>query len=40
MSLPTVRRIITGHDDKGRAIVKIDETCSHFRDGRPGAKVC
>ena len=40
MSLPIVRRIITGHDDKGKAIVKIDETCSHFRDGRPGAKVC
>lgn len=40
MSLPTVRRIITGHDDHGKAIVKIDETCSHFRDGRPGAKVC
>ena len=40
MSLPIVRRIITGHDDNGKAIVKIDETCSHFRDGRPGAKVC
>jgi quercetin dioxygenase-like cupin family protein len=40
MSLPTVRRIITGHDDAGKAIVKIDEICNHFREGRPGAMVC
>jgi quercetin dioxygenase-like cupin family protein len=40
MSLPTVRRIITGHDDHGKAIVKIDEFCNHFREGRPGAMVC
>jgi quercetin dioxygenase-like cupin family protein len=40
MSLPTVRRIITGHDDHGKAIVKIDEICNHFREGRPGAMVC
>ena len=40
MSLPTVRRIITGHDDAGKAIVKIDEICDHFREGRPGAMVC
>ena len=40
MSLPTVRRIITGHDDQGKAIVKIDEICNHFREGRPGAMVC
>lgn len=40
MSLPIVRRIITGHDDAGKAIVKIDEICDHFREGRPGAMVC
>jgi quercetin dioxygenase-like cupin family protein len=40
MSLPIVRRIITGHDDAGKAIVKIDEICGHFREGRPGAMVC
>ena len=40
MSLPAVRRIITGHDDAGKAIVKIDEICNHFREGRPGAMVC
>ena len=40
MSLPTVRRIITGHDFQGHAVVTIDETCSHFREGRPGANIC
>jgi quercetin dioxygenase-like cupin family protein len=40
MSLPIVRRIITGHDEAGKAIVKIDEICDHFREGRPGAMVC
>ena len=38
MSLPIIRRVITGHDVEGTAIVKIDEICSHFREGRPGAK--
>ena len=32
-----VRRVITGHDDKGRAVVKIDEICKHAFTGRPGA---
>jgi quercetin dioxygenase-like cupin family protein len=32
-----VRRVITGHDDTGRAIVKIDEVASHTFVGRPGA---
>jgi quercetin dioxygenase-like cupin family protein len=32
-----VRRVITGHDDTGRAIVKIDEVASHAFVGRPGA---
>jgi quercetin dioxygenase-like cupin family protein len=39
MSLP-IRRVVTGHDDQGNAVVKIDEVVSHWRDGRPGAKVC
>src|SRR5499426_2902819 len=32
-----VRRVITGHDDKGKAVVKIDEVCKHATSGRPGA---
>src|SRR5215468_3296734 len=35
-----VRRVITGHDDKGRAIVKIDEVATHAFTGRPGATAC
>ena len=40
MELPKVRRVVTGHDDSGKAIVKIDEVMTHFREGRPGAFVC
>lgn len=40
MTQPMIRRVITGHDAEGKAIVKIDETCSHFREGRPGAQIC
>ena len=32
-----VRRVITGHDDHGKAIVQIDEVCKHLGSGRPGA---
>jgi quercetin dioxygenase-like cupin family protein len=32
-----VRRVITGHDDNGKAIVKIDEIVTNVREGRPGA---
>ena len=32
-----VRRVVTGHDNKGKAIVKIDEIVSNVRQGRPGA---
>jgi quercetin dioxygenase-like cupin family protein len=39
MSLP-IRRVVTGHDEQGNAVVRIDEVVSHWRDGRPGAKVC
>jgi quercetin dioxygenase-like cupin family protein len=35
-----VRRVITGHDDSGRAIVKIDEVAKHLASGRPGATAC
>jgi len=35
-----VRRVITGHDDKGKAIVKIDEVAKHLFIGRPGAMAC
>jgi quercetin dioxygenase-like cupin family protein len=32
-----VRRVITGHDDSGRAVVKLDELATHTFVGRPGA---
>jgi quercetin dioxygenase-like cupin family protein len=32
-----VRRVITGHDTTGRAVVKIDEVGAHTFVGRPGA---
>jgi len=32
-----VRRVITGHDASGRAIVHIDELCRNTFVGRPGA---
>ena len=32
-----VRRVITGHDAAGKAIVKIDEVAAHAFTGRPGA---
>ena len=39
-NVPKIRRVVTGHDDNGRAVVKIDEVCSHFRPGRGNAFVC
>jgi quercetin dioxygenase-like cupin family protein len=33
----TVRRVITGHDARGKAIVQIDEVAKHAFVGRPGA---
>jgi quercetin dioxygenase-like cupin family protein len=33
----TVRRVITGHDASGKAVVKIDEVAKHAFVGRPGA---
>jgi mannose-6-phosphate isomerase-like protein (cupin superfamily) len=35
-----VRRVITGHDATGRAIIAIDEVASHMMVGRPGATAC
>ena len=35
-----VRRVITGHDAHGTAVVKIDEVARHLYEGRPGATVC
>ena len=32
-----IRRVVTGHDAKGRAVVKIDELCKNVISGRPGA---
>jgi quercetin dioxygenase-like cupin family protein len=32
-----VRRVVTGHDKNGKAIVTIDETVSNIKQGRPGA---
>lgn len=35
----TVRRVVTGHDANGKAIVMIDEVVSNVRSSRPGASV-
>jgi quercetin dioxygenase-like cupin family protein len=35
-----VRRVITGHDANGRAVVTIDEVCKNVASGRPGANAC
>jgi quercetin dioxygenase-like cupin family protein len=35
-----VRRVVTGHDAKGRAVVKIDEVCKKIVTNRPGAAAC
>jgi quercetin dioxygenase-like cupin family protein len=36
MSL-TVRRVVTGHNQNGHAIVQIDEIAKNVHEGRPGA---
>jgi hypothetical protein len=33
-----VRRVVTGHDDQGRAKVIIDETTTNVMSPRPGAQ--
>lgn len=35
-----LRRIVTGHDVNGRAIVKIDEVTQNPPSGRPGRSAC
>ncbi|PIT80525.1 cupin domain-containing protein [Limnohabitans sp. JirII-31] len=40
MKTPSIRRVVTGHDDQGKAIVKIDEVCTHFKEGRPNGQIC
>ena len=38
MSL-TVRRVVTGHNEAGHAIVTFDETTTNVVSGRPGAQM-
>jgi quercetin dioxygenase-like cupin family protein len=35
-----VRRVVTGHDAAGKAIVTIDEVSENLRSARPGAQAC
>jgi quercetin dioxygenase-like cupin family protein len=35
-----IRRIVTGHDASGRAVVKIDEVAKTLVSSRPGATAC
>src|SRR5438552_17921359 len=35
-----LRRVVTGHDANGRAVVKIDEVSKNLVSGRPGATAC
>lgn len=35
-----VRRVVTGHDANGRAVVKIDEVCKNLVSGRPRQTAC
>jgi mannose-6-phosphate isomerase-like protein (cupin superfamily) len=35
-----LRRVVTGHDATGRAIVKIDELAKNIVSSRPGATAC
>jgi quercetin dioxygenase-like cupin family protein len=35
-----VRRVVTGHDGGGRAIVKFDEVAKNIVSSRPGASAC
>jgi len=40
MNNPKIRRVVTGHDESGKAVVKIDEICTHFKEGRPNGFSC
>ena len=35
-----LRRVVTGHDTKGRALVKIDEISKNLVSARPGSTAC
>jgi quercetin dioxygenase-like cupin family protein len=35
-----LRRVVTGHDTNGRAVVKIDEISQNLSSNRPGATAC
>ena len=35
-----VRRVVTGHDENGKAVVKIDEISQRVFSNRPGATGC
>jgi len=35
-----VRRVVTGHDANGRAVVRINEVCKNVVSNRPGASSC
>ena len=35
-----IRRVVTGHDAQGRAVVKIDEICKNVISRRPGHQSC
>lgn len=35
-----LRRVVTGHDNNGKAVVKIDETCRNVENWRPGHVSC
>ena len=35
-----LRRVVTGHDRNGRAVVKIDEISKNITSNRPGATAC
>ena len=35
-----IRRVVTGHDISGRAVVKIDEVARNLVSSRPGATAC
>ena len=35
-----IRRVVTGHDAGGKAVVKIDEIARNIKNNRPGASSC
>lgn len=35
-----IRRVVTGHDAHGHAVIAIDETCSNVQSRRPGHQAC